>query len=94
MALIYKYIVHGLLSLLVLLLLTKSGMAETDSTYPYVDLEALKKESAEDSDSKNNLRKQNNSSSYNSKSNRSIKMIVGGQSEDGVAKELNVPVKE
>ena len=69
-------------------------MAETDSTYPYVDLEALKKESAEDSDSKNNLRKQNNSSSYNSKSNRSIKMIVGGQSEDGVAKELNVPVKE
>lgn len=75
---------------------TTHVLAEDKSDYPYVDVEALKQEKASASDTNKNLIKQNNKNSLNTSGQRkrSIKMIVGGQSEDGVAKQVTVPVDE
>ena len=71
-------------------------MAETESNYPYADIEAMKKESTSGSDAGNDMLKQNSKNAVNAsnKKKRSIKMIVGGQSEDGVAKQVNVSVDD
>lgn len=71
-------------------------MAETKTNYPYADIEVMKKESASDSDNNKNLVKQNNTSSVSSSNQkkRSIKMIVGGKSEDGIAKQMTLSVDE
>ena len=70
-------------------------MAETESTYPYADIEALK-ENATDSDKNKNLVKQNKTNTFNAsnENKRSIKMIVGGKSEDGIAKQVTLPIDD
>ena len=94
---IFKHIIQILFSLSVLIMVNSvSVMAETESTYPYADIEALKKESDKTSGSNKKLVTQNNTKSLasGSTSKRSIKMIVGGKSEDGVAKQVILPVNE
>jgi len=70
-------------------------MAETESTYPYADIEALQ-ENASKSDKNNNRITQKKTNSLNASKNnkRSIKVLVGGSSEDGLAKEVTIPVND
>lgn len=72
-------------------------MAEEESKYPYADIEAMKEDKKVlDTDKNQNLVPMNNtttnSASYKKK--RSIKMIVGGQSEDGLAKQVTLPIED
>ena len=93
----YSLAIDVLALLSVCMILNVSAvMAETESNYPYADIEAMKKESTSGSDADNNLLKQNSKNAVNASNQkkRSIKMIVGGQSEDGVAKQVNVSVDD
>lgn len=93
----YSLAIDVLALLSVCMILNVSAvMAETESNYPYAEIEAMKKESTSGSDADNNLLKQNSKNAVNASNQkkRSIKMIVGGHSEDGVAKQVNVSVDD
>lgn len=87
--------VFSLLSACMMLTIS-AAIAETETNYPYADIEAMKKESSSGSDTNKNLVNPNNTGSVNSsnKNKRSIKMIVGGTSEDGIAKQVTVSVDD
>lgn len=96
MAMIYRTITSIPLLLIACVMSNVSSvMAEEELKYPYADIEVLKEnKKAQGSDTNQNLVPMNNTNTNSepNKKNRSIKMIVGGQSEDGLAKQLTLPV--
>ena len=71
-----------------------SVLAGETTEYPYADIEALKKEKVSDTENNKNLVSPKNMSSSTNQKKRSIKMIVGGNSENGLAKEVTLPIDE